>query len=116
MNKTIVISIVLSGLLLTSCLKKVAEKPPCFDDVSYSQFIKPEIIDQYCIACHGETPAGNTVMLTTHELVSQNASAILTTISLDSVDALSMPYFQSNLNDTLIEDFRCWLNQGKLNN
>lgn len=98
-------------LLNTSSCKK--DKTPvidenCTDTISFSQQIQP-MMDNYCISCHqSQAP-----VFTDHTSISANASAILN--SLRGTTQL-MPLGGPALDDSLINQFNCWLSQGRLNN
>lgn len=105
-----------SGLALAlSCSK---DKVPaaifdlnCDDTISFSSQIAP-MISANCASCHGiSNSTGYT--LTNHTNISSNATAILN--SLKGTPQL-MPQGGPALNDSLIQQFECWINQGTLNN
>lgn len=119
MKKTITYFSVLLFLgcygLLVSCTKdKVSASPfdpNCADTISFSSQILP-MIQSNCISCH-DTGNGTGYTLTNHTNISSNATAVLN--SLNGVPQL-MPQGGPALHDTLIQQFTCWVNQGKLNN
>ena len=67
------------------------------------------MMDTYCISCHqSQAP-----ILTNHSDISANATAILNSIKGNTQ---LMPLNGPQLNDSLIKQFNCWIQQGKLNN
>ncbi len=107
-------------VLSTSCLKEKAVKPivfseACTDTVKFST-IQTNIINLSCnvAGCHDNSNNGN-LPLTSHALIESNADIILKAISHEN-GYPAMPYGQDKLSDTLIQEFKCWIEQGKLNN
>lgn len=104
-----------SFVFVLSCSKDKAPAPTngldCADTISFSSQIAP-MISTNCASCHGD---GNSTgyTLTNHTNISSNATAILN--SLKGTPQL-MPQGGPALNDSLIQQFECWLNQGTLNN
>ena len=100
-------------LVLSSCTK---EKVPssntviCLDTIYFSSQINP-MIQNNCISCHSTN--GSFPTLTNHAEISANASVILSTMN---GSPQLMPLNGPALNDTLIQQFSCWVNQGKANN
>ncbi|TNF46385.1 MAG: hypothetical protein EP305_11285 [Bacteroidetes bacterium] len=86
--------------------------PNCTDTVYFNQEILPLITDN-CSGCHG---SGNSTgyTLTNHTNISSNATASLNAMRGDGFQL--MPQGGPALNDSLIQKFNCWINQGKLNN
>lgn len=85
--------------------------PNCVDTISFSAQIAP-MISTNCASCH-DTGNSTGYTLTNHTNISSNASAILN--SLKGNPQL-MPQGGPALNDSLIQQFTCWINQGTLNN
>ena len=81
----------------------------CSDTISFNRDVLPTIIG-YCSGCHD---ASQSLSLTNHSEISDHASAILNT--LNGVPFL-MPDGGPPLADSLIQQFECWINQGKLDN
>jgi hypothetical protein len=81
----------------------------CSDTISFNRDVLPTIIG-YCSGCHD---ARQSLSLTNHAEISHHASAILNT--LNGVPFL-MPDGGPPLADSLIQQFECWINQGKLDN
>ncbi len=81
----------------------------CSDTISFNRDIFPTIIG-YCSGCHD---ASQSLSLTNHSEISYHATAILNT--LNGVPFL-MPDGGPPLADSLIQQFECWINQGKLDN
>jgi hypothetical protein len=67
-----------------------------------------------CIGCHD---SGNSTgyTITNHTNISSNAAAILNAMKATNGFQL-MPQGGPALHDTLVQQFSCWINQGKLNN
>ena len=110
--------IVLFGLLfIVSCKKDMTPLPnlDCADTISYSQQVQP-FIDLNCTTsgCHDASASGG-YNLTTHSGVSNNAAIILSAINHDS-GTTPMPMGGSKLPDSTIQQFDCWISQGKLDN
>lgn len=84
----------------------------CTDTISFSNQILP-MVQTYCISCHDY---GNSTgyILTNHSNISANASVVYNSLLGTSVQL--MPKNGPALNDTLIKQFSCWINQGKKNN
>ena len=74
------------------------------------------LINQSCATsgCHDATGAAGYV-LTTHAEVSTNASIILDVIQHNQ-GVSAMPLGQNKLPDADIQNFDCWIQQGKQNN
>ncbi len=75
------------------------------------------MIQQNCSTsgCHNAASAASGYDLEGHGNISTNANAILSVIRHES-GVVAMPYFQPKLNDSIIDQFDCWMIQGKLNN
>lgn len=99
---------------VNSCAKEkvpvITTTPDCADTVRFSTQIAP-MIQSNCIGCHDV--GGSAPTLTNYNEISANATAILS--SLNGTPQL-MPQGGPALNDTLIQQFTCWISQGKLNN
>lgn len=110
--------IVLFGLLLiVSCKKDTTPLPnlDCADTISYSQQVQPFIgLNCTTSGCHDASASGG-YNFTTHAGVSNNADIILKAINHDS-GTTPMPMGGSKLPDTTIQQFDCWISQGKLDN
>lgn len=101
--------LILCSFVLFGCKKdKAPEVINCDQDISFANQIQP-MMDTYCVSCHqSQAP-----ILTNHSDVSANATAILNSIKGNTQ---LMPLNGPKLNDSLIEQFNCWIQQGKLNN
>lgn len=88
----------------------------CSDTVSYVTKIGP-LIQQNCATsgCHNAESSSAGYTLTSHTSISANAEIILKTMKHDP-QVTSMPFGSDKLADSLIQQFECWMNQGKLNN
>jgi hypothetical protein len=109
-------AIIISTALVFSCKK---DRVPaeivdanCTDTISFAAAILP-MIEANCVSCHG---VGNSTgyTLTDYSNISSNASAVLSSIQPNSSNL--MPQGGPALNDSLIQQFSCWKNQGALNN
>jgi len=100
----------------SSCTK---EKVPslitsdCPDTISFSLQIAP-MIETNCVSCHG---VGNSTgyTLTDYSNIAANADDILNALRAEGGSPL-MPEGGPALNDSLIQQFACWKDQGKMNN
>lgn len=121
MKKTISIFFVLSSvailtLFLPSACSK-AKAPPalpqivCTSTISFSQQIAP-MIEENCAGCHG-SGAGTSPVLSNYDEISQNADKMIH--ALRGTPQL-MPQGGPALADSLIQQFQCWMQQGKMNN
>lgn len=117
MKKISLLVILVAGLgfvVLNSCAKEkvptVDTVPECADTIDYSAQIAP-MIQTNCLGCHDV--GGSLPTLTNYDEISTNATAILST--LNGTPQL-MPQGGPALSDTLIQQFTCWISQGKLNN
>ena len=126
MNK--IKSIILKGgivgfsciMLISACNKDKAIEPTpvsdvvitndCPDTISYASQIEP-MMNQYCISCHSGGNSGFSPDLTNYSSVSSHANAVLS-----SIQSGYMPQGSPKLADSLIQQFQCWINQGKVNN
>lgn len=99
--------------LAASCTKAKAPEPvtsECQDTIRFSIQILPLITDN-CFSCHN---AGQTPVLSDHNTISTHADAMLKAMRGDG--APLMPSGGPALHDTLIQQFSCWIAQGKQNN
>jgi hypothetical protein len=113
MKTTFSLLTIVSVAFLISCAKDKTPDPAsinCPTTISFANQVKP-MIDANCIGCHD---AGQTLPdLSTHAAVSQNATAVLNSLKGTTI---LMPQGGPALSDTLIQEFECWINQGKLDN
>lgn len=88
----------------------------CPDTIFYGAIIEP-MIQQSCATsgCHSASSAAGGYNLVGHTNVSANANEILNVIRHEG-SGTPMPLGQPKLNDTIIQQFKCWIDQGKLNN
>jgi hypothetical protein len=110
-------SLVVLGVLLLSCKKDMTIESMCVEIVSYSEKIQP-LIELNCSTsnCHDVWTAQGGVNLVYYEGVVDNADKILSVIQLDEGNSWLMPFEGPKLADSLIQHFKCWSNQGRLNN
>lgn len=103
--------------VFNSCTKKKVEEPfvdpNCSDTISFVTQIAP-MIQANCVSCHG---TGNSTgyTFTNHTNISSNATDMLNAMKGQGGFQL-MPQGGPALNDSLIQQFSCWVSQGKLNN
>ena len=109
--------ILILGVLfvMVSCKSDKIEpaNPNCPDEVSFSQTIEP-LITSNCGSCHGT--GGTPPALTNHTEISSSADNIIARIQLDPTNSQLMPFGGPKLADSTIQQFKCWVDQGKLNN
>ena len=112
--------VLLSILVMqTGCKKEKGPAPfisaDCPDTIFYQSQIKP-MMDQNCSTsgCHDASGQAGVVLLN-HTQVSDRSAKILKTIRYESGVA-AMPQGAPKLADSLIQQFVCWINQGKQNN
>jgi hypothetical protein len=108
---TLVLAIV--SLNLISCTKDKAPTAvitaDCPDTIKFSTQIAPMIASK-CAICHDN---GTSPTLNSHATISAKANDILKSIKGETQ---LMPQGGPALNDSLIKQFECWINQGKQNN
>lgn len=116
MNKGLgLMTLLVLGISFCSCNKDKSppKDPLCINTISFSEQILP-LITTNCISCHDN---GNTsgYTLTNHTNISTNAKAILDAMKAQN-GKLLMPEGGPALHDTLIQQFSCWIDQGRLEN
>jgi hypothetical protein len=119
MKKNLFIPVVAIILLMfaSSCKKDKVSGPDldpnCSDTISFVNEILPTMQNN-CTGCHN---SGNSTgyTITNHTNISSNASAILNAMRASNGFQL-MPQGGPALNDSLIQEFSCWIDQGKKNN
>ncbi|MDX2359814.1 MAG: hypothetical protein QNK23_03335 [Crocinitomicaceae bacterium] len=114
--KLIIQSFMIGSLIvMSSCKKDMAPDPECVEEISYATHVKP-MLDMNCTttSCHDAATAGG-YNLVSHSSVSANAEVILSVISHES-EFTAMPLGGAKFADSLIQNFNCWIKQGKLNN
>lgn len=111
--------IVVTLSVTTSCNKDktpVIVPTDCPDTISFAGIVEP-MMEQNCSTsgCHDASTATAGYDLDGYSNISANASAILNVIRHEG-GVTPMPYLQPKFNDSLIQQFNCWISQGKLNN
>lgn len=98
-----------------SCTKERAPLNDCINEISFSQDISPMISFNCSVAgCHDASASGGYIF-ENYDQISSNASIILSVIRHD--DGVNpMPLGASKLPDSVIQQFTCWMNQGKKDN
>jgi hypothetical protein len=122
LNYSMISALVLMAITFsfsTSCNKDKTPAPvplECPDTIFFGAVVEP-MIQQNCATsgCHSASSAAGGYNLVGHVNISANATIILNVIRHE-VGFTAMPYFQPKLNDTIIQQFKCWMDQGKLNN
>lgn len=106
--------------LIVACTKDKVEvkeemSSVCDAEISFATTIEP-LINTNCSTsgCHDASASGGYV-LTSHAEVSANADIILNVINHDQ-GVTAMPLGQNKLPDADIQNFDCWIQQGKQNN
>ena len=108
------LAIVILTVTVISCKKD--RVPPsiltanCPDTIRFATQIAPMITNN-CVGCHDV--GGTLPTLTNYTEISANASNILGTLQ---GNPQLMPQGGPALNDSLIKQFQCWIDQGKQNN
>jgi hypothetical protein len=109
-NSTLTILFALLAIFLISCKKDIYDKNlNCDTTISFSNQILP-LVENNCTSCHSAGEEGYT--LTNHSNISMHADDVLR--SMKGIITL-MPEGGS-LPDSLIQQFECWMKQGKPNN
>ena len=90
---------------------------PCIDSVSFSQEIKPELMDNYCntSGCHDSQTAAGGIDLSNHEQIALNTHKSWFAMEHDT-GYIPMPSPYIRIPDSLFQKFHCWIQQGKPNN
>lgn len=128
MKKAILLSGILVSIffMMNACEKDQVPAPPpptpCDSiSVSFNNQIQPMIINNCAEpngaqnVCHSSGNASGGYVLETHTQISGSAEISLSAMKHE-IGFEPMPYFQPKLNDTLIQQMQCWIEQGKLNN
>ncbi len=114
MIKYTLIGLVLFAFNLASCTKDKAPvsliSSDCPDTIKFSKQILP-IFSDNCFSCHAN---GTSPQIANYSDISSHADKILKSFTGNGVKL--MPDGGPQLNDSLINQFRCWINQGKQNN
>ena len=104
----------ISLFALTDCTKDKTPYNPgnieCLDTISFNQQILP-MIQNNCISCHDVGQTNPT--LTNYSEISANASNISGTLHGQPI---LMPEGGPALADSLLQQFSCWIQQGKQEN
>lgn len=108
------------GLVVLAIACKKEEPTPdnlvCENQISYASDIAT-IISTSCATsgCHNAASSSAGFVFENHSQVSDNASIILSVIRHES-GFQAMPQGASKWSNEQINNFACWVNQGKLNN
>ncbi len=123
MKKTILLVLTVA-FIAVNCTKNKAEQEkkedteiPCNGvTVSYKDVIEAQIINPSCntAGCHNSSAAGG-YSFTNFDAVADNADLINSAINHEG-SFTPMPIGADKLSDTLLTQFKCWIDQGKLNN
>lgn len=118
---------VLILLLVVSCRKDAEDLVPlpykkytpvvCTDTISFSQEIKPQLMDTYCntSGCHDAQTAAGGIDLSDHENIALNTHKSWYAMEHDTA-YLPMPSPYIRIPDSLFQKFHCWIQQGKPDN
>lgn len=88
----------------------------CTDTIHFAAKIQPLILQNCATSgCHDATTQESGYDLTSHSTISANAEIMLSTMRWENGVA-PMPDGLPQLPDSLIQQFSCWIKQGKLNN
>lgn len=107
--------LVITGIVLFACKKDIAPAATCPTIISYANNLKP-IIDVNCSTsgCHDVSASGG-YDLSAYSGVSANADVILHVINQEP-GYNPMPQGLPKLADSTIQQFSCWIEQGKQDN
>jgi hypothetical protein len=125
MKKTLIISLSLLVCVTTLTIAESCSKDNvvdyyglgnCTDTVSFATKIQP-LINTNCATsgCHDATTAEAGYDLSTYQSIVDNADIVYSAMSWQQGTA-PMPDGGDQLADSLIQQFSCWMSQGKLNN
>lgn len=118
MKRIYLILILSIGLLTPACKKDepTPVTPECSAQISYASDIAT-LISTSCATsgCHNAASSSAGFVFENHSQVSNNASIILSVIRHES-GFQAMPQGASKWSDEQINNFACWVEQGKLNN
>lgn len=123
MRKYFLILIVTAGWIgsMVACKKDKVPVVPivvsdCPDTISFSTQIEPIMVANCSVSgCHGGGSTAGGYNLEGYANISANANTILTVIKHEGGLA-PMPQGGNKLADSLIQQFKCWKDQGTLNN
>ncbi len=104
-------------ILFASCTKdKVAEPIVCDSDVSYSAEIQP-LLQMNCavVGCHDAAALSGGYDWSSLSVVQANSVKMLNAMK-HNPGVIPMPFMSTQLADSLISKFECWVVQGSLNN
>lgn len=107
-------------LCLQSCTKdNVSEYSVsdgnCSDTISFAEQIQP-LVNQNCATsgCHDAATQASGYDFTTHGMIAANANTMLSAMRWEG--GVQMPQGMPQLPDSLIQQFSCWIDQGKQDN
>lgn len=113
-----VFSLSLIAFLVVSCKKDKTPEPVaptaevCPEEISFSTFIQP-LMTNNCAGCHDGTLPPN---VSNYSEISAAADGIWVRINSSDNDPLLMPSGGPKLHADSLQKFKCWIDQGKLNN
>ena len=118
MLKTTFILSAIAAVLFISCTKEKTPTPPtslitaeCPDTIKFSSQILPMITDN-CLGCHNTGGSANPV-INSYTSINLQADKILKCMK---GELQLMPQGGPALADSLIQQFSCWIFQGKMDN
>lgn len=116
--KLIYSSFIIALTITVSCKKDIVPEPvvpvasDCPDTISYATFIQP-LLNNNCTGCHN---GGLPPNMSNYTEVSAAADGVWSRINLADSDPLLMPSGGPKLHVDSLQKFKCWIDQGKLNN
>lgn len=115
MKKYLFLSIFAGIMVFLSCKKDVTPPATCTDQISFATDVLP-VIQTNCSTsgCHDASNAGG-YNLSSYVGISNSADAVYHAMNHDS-GFQPMPAGASKLADSTIQNFFCWIQQGKLDN
>jgi len=111
--KSSFVVVLLYTSLFISC-KKESTTASCSSTISYASDIST-LMSQSCTGCHNSSNAAGGYNLTTYSNVKSNANIILKSMR-HTGGVNPMPEGSSKLSSSVVDQFDCWIQQGKKNN
>ena len=120
---SVVLYLLFFFLIIYSCKKDASQgrfslftPESCGDTISFQHEIVPQIINVSCNVsnCHNSSMAGG-LIYSNHAEISANTHPMYLALIHDPSTS-SVHLNQTMLNDSLLQKFYCWIQQGRLNN
>ena len=126
MNQLFKYLVVIGTLILIGCRKDVTMvqsnfvsfiPAPCGDSIFYQNEIEPQIINLSCnvAGCHSTIATAGGISYTNYSEVSANTHPMYMAMIQDSSTS-DIHLLQTQIPDSLLQKFYCWIQQGRLNN